>query len=150
MAKEVQSGTAAVSPIIDSLQEFRVQTSDHSAQFGTEAGGQMNTVLKSGTNDLHGSIWEYLRNDAFNANNFFSNLSGQPKGEYGRNQFGAAAGGPVLLPKYNGRNRTFIYGAMEATRIIKGTTPILTTVPTAAQRQGTFTTPVNDPLTGAP
>jgi hypothetical protein len=116
MAKEVQSGTAAVSPIIDSLLEFRVQSSDYSAQFGTESGGQINAVLKSGTNDLHGSLWEYLRNDAFDANNFFSNLSRQPKGEYRRNQFGAAAGGPVLLPKYNGRNRTFIYGAVEDSR----------------------------------
>ena len=95
MAKEVQSGTAAVSPIIDSLMEFRVQSSNYSAQFGTEAGGQVNTVLRSGTNDLHGTLWEYLRNDDFDANDFFSNLSGRSKGEYRRNQFGAAGGGPV-------------------------------------------------------
>ncbi len=80
MAKEVQSGTAAVSPIIDSLLEFRVQSSNYSAQFGTEAGGQVNTVLRSGTNDLHGTLWEYLRNDDFDANDFFSNLSGRAKG----------------------------------------------------------------------
>ena len=80
MAKEVQSGTAAVSPIIDSLMEFRVQTSNYSAQFGTEAGGQINTVLRSGTNDLHGTLWEYLRNNDLDANDFFSNLSGRPQG----------------------------------------------------------------------
>src|SRR5215475_14141480 len=123
MAKEVQSGTAAVSPIIDSLMEFRVQSSNYSAQFGIEAGGQVNTVLRSGSNDLHGTLWEYLRNDAFDANDFFSNLSGRSKGEYRRNQFGAAGGGPVVLPKYNGRNRTFIYGAVEDTRVIQGVTP---------------------------
>jgi hypothetical protein len=150
MDKEVQSGTAAASPIIDSLMEFRVQTSNYSAVLGTEAGGQINTVLKSGTNDLHGTVWEYLRNDDFDANDFFSNLSGQPKGEYRRNQFGAAAGGPVLLPKYNGRNRTFIYGAFEDTQIVAAVTPTLTTVPTANQRQGIFTSVVDDPLTGLP
>src|SRR5579872_1581860 len=149
MAKEVQDGTNAVSPIIDSLREFRVQSSNYSAQFGTEAGGQINTVLKSGTNELHGSAWEYLRNDDFDANNFFNNLSGVSKAEYRRNQFGIAAGGPVLLPKYDGRNRTFIYGAFEDTRIIKGSTQ-LTTVPTAAERQGIFPGPVMDPLTGMP
>jgi hypothetical protein len=150
MDKEVQSGTAAASPIIDSLLEFRVQSSNYSAQFGTEAGGQINTVLKSGTNDLHGSVWEYLRNDDFDANDFFSNLSGQPKGEYRRNQFGAAAGGPVFLPKYNGRNRTFIYGAFEDTQIVEGVTPTLATVPTVNQRQGIFTSVVDDPVTGIP
>src|SRR5579862_1647985 len=72
MAKEVQDGTNAVSPIIDSLMEFRVQSSNYSAQFGTEAGGQINTVLKSGTNDLHGAVWEYLRNNDLDANDFFS------------------------------------------------------------------------------
>jgi hypothetical protein len=149
MAKEVQSGTAAVSPIIDSLMEFRVQSSNYSAQFGTEAGGQVNTVLRSGFNDLHGALWEYLRNDAFDSNDFFSNLSGRSRGEYRRNQFGAAGGGPVILPKYNGRNRTFIYGAVEDTRVIQGVTPTLTTVPTVAQRQGIFATAIKDPLNGA-
>jgi Carboxypeptidase regulatory-like domain len=148
MAKEVQSGTAAVSPIIDSLMEFREQSSNYSAQFGIEAGGQVNTVLKSGTNDLHGALWEYLRNDDFDSNDFFSNLSGRSKGEYRRNQFGGAGGGPVILPKYNGRDRTFIYGAVEGTRVIQGVTPLLTTVPTVTQRQGIFSTPIKDPLTG--
>jgi hypothetical protein len=147
MAKEVQSGTAAVSPIIDSLMEFRVQTSNYSAQFGTEAGGQVNTVLRSGTNDLHGALWEYLRNNDFDANDFFSNLSGKPRGDYRRNQFGAAAGGPVMLPKYNGHNRTFIYGAFEDTKMVQGVTPTLTTVPTANQREGIFTSMVKDPVT---
>ncbi len=150
MAKEVQSGTAAVSPIIDSLLEFRVQTSNYSAQFGTEAGGQINTVLRSGANNLHGAAWEYLRNNDFDANDFFSNLSGRARGEFHRNQFGVAGGGPVMLPKYDGRNRTFIYGAFEDTRMVQGVTPTLTTVPTATQREGIFSTAIKDPLTGLP
>lgn len=151
MAKDVQHGTNSIEPIIDALQEFRVQSTNYSAEFGSEAGGQINAVLRSGTNDFHGSLWEFLRNDKLDANNFFNNRTGTARPPFHRNQFGAGAGGPVWLPKYNGRNRTFIFGAYEGTRIVKGITQ-LTTVPTAAQRAGDFngTGVVNDPLTGAP
>jgi hypothetical protein len=149
-AKEVQHGTNSIEPIIDALQEFRVQTSNYSAEFGLQAGGQINAVIKSGTNGFHGTLWEFIRNNDLDANNFFNNLTGVPIAGFHRNQFGAAAGGPVLLPKYNGRNRTFIFGAYEGTRIVKGITQ-LTTVPTPAQRSGNFgSTVVTDPLTGAP
>jgi hypothetical protein len=149
--KEIQSGASTVDPIIDALQEFRVQSSNYSAEFGSEAGGQINAVIKSGTNEFHGSVWEFFRNNDLDSNNFFNNLSGVPIAEFRRNQFGVSGGGPVLLPKYNGRNRTFIFGAYEGTRIVKGVTQ-LTTVPTAAQRAGNFsgTAAPNDPLTGAP
>src|SRR5262249_17823610 len=151
MAKEVQHGTNSVEPIIDALQEFRVQTSNYTAEFGTEAGGQINAVLKSGTNAFHGVLWEFLRNDKLDANNFFNNRTGTPRAPFRRNQFGAAGGGPLYLPKYDARNRTFIFGAYEGTRVRKGITQ-LTTVPSAALRGGDFSGGdiVNDPLSGGP
>jgi Carboxypeptidase regulatory-like domain len=143
MAKEVQHGTNSVEPIIDALQEFRVQSTNYSAEFGTEAGGQINVVMKSGTNDFHGSAWEFLRNDKLDANNFFNNRTGTPRPPFKRNQFGVAGGGPFA------KNRTFIFGAYEGTRVRKGITQ-LTTVPTAAMRSGDFSAvgAVRDPLTG--
>ncbi|MCC6589206.1 MAG: carboxypeptidase regulatory-like domain-containing protein [Bryobacterales bacterium] len=150
MAKEVQHGTNSVEPIIDALQEFRVQTSNYSAEFGTEAGGQINAVLKSGTNQFHGSAWEFLRNDKLDANNFFNNRAGVGRPGFRRNQWGIAGGGPIILPKYNGKNKTFIFGAYEGTKIVKGITQT-TTVPTEAQRAGNFgSLAVTDPLTGLP
>jgi hypothetical protein len=144
MAKEVQHGTNAVEPIIDALSEFRVQSSNYTAEFGTEAGGQINAVLKSGTNQFHGTVWEFLRNDKLDANNFFNNRTGTARPPFRRNQFGAAAGGPIV------RNRTFIFGAYERTNVAKGITQ-LTTVPTDAQRRGEFgSVTVNDPQAGAP
>jgi hypothetical protein len=144
MAKEVQHGTNSVEPIIDALQEFRVQTSNYSAEFGTEAGGQINAVLKSGSNEFHGAAWEFLRNDKLDANNFFNNRAGAARPAFRRNQFGVAGGGPII------RNRTFIFGAYEGTRVRKGITQI-TTVPTEAQRAGNFgSATVTDPLTNAP
>ncbi len=138
MAKEVQHGTNSVEPIIDALQEFRVQTSNYTAEFGTEAGGQINAVLKSGTNALHGALWEFLRNDKLDANNFFNNRSGAVRPAFRRNQYGVAAGGPII------KNRTFIFGAFEDTSVRKGITQI-TTVPTQEQRNG-FIPGATDPL----
>ncbi|HWQ54741.1 MAG TPA: carboxypeptidase regulatory-like domain-containing protein [Bryobacteraceae bacterium] len=151
MAKEVQHGSSSMSPIIDALREFRVQSSNYTAEFGTEAGGQINAVLKSGTNEFHGTLWEFLRNDKLDANNFFNNRAGQPRAPFRRNQFGVAAGAPIMLPWYDGRNRTFIFGAYEGTRVRKGITQ-LTTVPTAQLRAGNFNgvATINDPLTGQP
>jgi len=150
MAKEVQHGTNSVEPIIDALQEFRVQTSNYSAEFGTEAGGQINAVLKSGTNSFHGTAWEFLRNDKLDANNFFNNRTGTARPAFRRNQWGLAAGGPVILPKYNGKNRTFIFGAYEGTSIRKGITQ-QSTVPDANLRAGNFgSVTITDPLSGQP
>jgi hypothetical protein len=150
MAKEVQHGTNSIEPIIDALQEFRVQTANYSAEFGAEAGGQINAVLKSGTNEFHGSAWEFLRNNDLDANNFFNNRTGTPRPGFRRNQFGLAGGAPIYLPKYSGKNRTFIYGGYEGTRILKGVTQ-LTTVPTSQLRGGDLgVAVVNDPLSGAP
>jgi hypothetical protein len=98
--------TYAVPPIIDAVQEFKVQSHNDQAEFGGVLGGVINVVSKSGTNELHGAAWEFIRNNAFDARNFFLR-SVTP---FKQNQFGIGAGGPVMLPKiYNGRNRTFFY-----------------------------------------
>ena len=151
LAKEVQHSSTSLEPIIDALAEFRVQTSNYTAEFGTEAGGQINAVIKSGTNALHGSLWNFFRHDKLDGNNFFNNRAATARPAFRRNQFGAAAGGPVLLPGYNGRNRTFIFGADEGTRIRKGITQ-LTTVPDATLRTGNLSSlgRVTDPFSGLP
>jgi hypothetical protein len=119
----------AVTPSIDAVQEFKVVTNNNSAEYGFRMGGTVIVSTKSGTNALHGSAYEFLRNDKLDATNFFG--VGQPKPAFRRNQFGATAGGPVL------RNRTFFFVSFEGTRIRMGETDI-STVPTAAERAGDF------------
>ena len=104
------SSTYAVPPIIDAIGEFKVNSHNDLAEFGGVLGGVINVATKSGTNDIHGSAWEFLRNNEFNARNtFLANPS-----VFRQNQFGVAGGGPIWIPKvYNGRNRTFFYGAYE-------------------------------------
>ena len=82
-----------VQPSIEALQEFKIQTNAYSAEFGRSSGAVVNATIKSGTNDIHGSLYEFLRNDVLDANNFFSNALGAPKPRRQRNQFGAAVGG---------------------------------------------------------
>jgi Carboxypeptidase regulatory-like domain len=132
----VQSFTAF--PPVDAVQEFKVQTTGYSAEFGHTGGGIINLIYKSGTNDLHGSLFEFLRNSVLDANNFFSNANGIALGSFKRNQFGGSAGGPVLLPKiYNGRNKTFFFFDYEGLRQ-RSASPATYTVPTALQRIGDF------------
>ena len=83
-------------------------TDSYGADYGRAGGGVVVAVTKSGTNQFHGSLWEYLRNDAFDAAGEFS-PAGQPKPLLRQNQFGGDVGGPVILPKYNGKNRTFFF-----------------------------------------
>src|SRR6476620_11168558 len=116
----------AVKPSIDAIGEFKVLTSNMSAEYGGKMGGTVVVTLKSGTNHLHGSAFEFLRNDKLDASNFFANRSGAPKPEYRQNQFGGTLGGPIR------KNRTFIFGSFEGTRIRTGTSSI-STVPTAAE-----------------
>src|SRR5258708_1473648 len=102
---------AQARPPLDSLQEFRLLTSGYSAEYGRLAGGVINMVLKSGGNQLHGSVFEFVRNDFFDARNFFD----AGKSELRRNQFGATVGGPVSIPKlYSGRDRTFFLISWES------------------------------------
>jgi len=126
------TSTYAVAPIIDTIQEFKVQSHMDQAEFGGVVGGMVNLVTKSGTNQLHGSVWEFLRNDALDARNtFLSKVT-----PFRENMFGVAGGGPVVLPKlYNGRNKTFFYGAYQGFRYSQ---PAFTQfrVPTAANLAG--------------
>ena len=85
-----------VQPSIEALQEFKIQTNAYSAEYGRSSGAVVNATIKSGTNTVRGSVYEFLRNDALDANNFFSNALGAPKPKRERNQFGAAVGGPLV------------------------------------------------------
>ena len=105
--------TYAVPPIIDTIQEFKVNSHNDAAEFGSALGGIVNVVTKSGTNDLHGTLWEYVRNNAFDARNTFQ----QDVTVFHQNQFGFTVGGPVIIPKlYNGKNKTFFYGGLQEFR----------------------------------
>jgi hypothetical protein len=129
----------AVLPPVDALQEFKVQTSDFSAEFGRSGAAVLNATMKSGTNNLHGDVWEFFRNDKLDAADFFENAGNIPKGELRQNQFGATIGGPVVIPKvFDGRNKLFFFGDYEGLRRVQGT--ILTgSVPTLAERQSGYT-----------
>ena len=127
--------TYAVAPIIDAIQEFKVVSHTDDAEFGSVLGGVVNVVTKTGTNNLHGAGWEYLRNTVFDARNYFLPTT-SPKAAYHQNQFGGDLGGPVLIPKlYNGKNKTFFFGAYQGFRYSKTEDSDLL-VPTAAELAG--------------
>jgi len=137
-------------PTQDSIQEFKVQTSNLGAEWGKFAGGVTNLSTKGGTNSLHGEAYEYLRNRIFNANDFFLSSAGQPRPPWVQNQFGVEAGGPLRLPHYDGRNRTFWFASWEGFRLRTGE-PFTTTVPTSDERMGNFSaisTQIVDPCAG--
>jgi hypothetical protein len=130
---------ATITPPPDAIQEFKLQSGDYSAEFGHSTGGVINAVIRSGTNQFHGNLWEYVRNNAFDANDYYSDQTGTPKPEYRQNQFGGTVGGPVLIPKlYNGRNKTFFFFDYQGTRIVTPTQSI-STVPTANMTSSGFT-----------
>src|SRR5262245_49625442 len=128
-----------VQPSIEALQEFKIQTNAYSAEFGRSAGAVVNATIKSGTNNFRGSVYEFLRNDALDASNFFSNFSNQSKPARKRNQFGGAFGGPII------ENKTFFFGDYEGLRDREGVVRF-STVPTTLQKQGIFNTAVFDPF----
>jgi hypothetical protein len=130
-------------PPVDATQEFRVQTNNYSAEFGRSSGALVNASIKSGTNQLHGSLYEFLRNDKLDANDFFLNRSGQQRPALTFNQYGFAVGGPVLLPKiHDGRDKTFFFVNFEGFRQ-RLAQALTTTVPTPAQLQGDFSQTFN-------
>jgi hypothetical protein len=129
----LQEGSVqVVQPPPDALQEFRVQTRTYSAEFGTSAGAVINASIKSGTNGIHGSVWEFLRNNEIQANSFFNNLNGVPKGHYTQNQYGGAIGGPVI------KDRTFFFFDAQAFTSRKATT-VNSVIPTPLMKAGNFT-----------
>jgi hypothetical protein len=133
------NGYTAIVPPPDAIQEFKLQTGNFDAEFGHSTGGIINAALKSGTNSLHGDLWEYVRNTVFNANDYFANQTDTPRPAYHQNQFGGTIGGPVYIPKvYNGRNRTFFFFDYQGTRI---STPTASTssVPTPLMHSSNFT-----------
>lgn len=129
----------AIKPPVDAIQEFKIQTSDFSAQFGRAGGAVLNATTKSGTNQFHGDAWEFLRNSSFDAANFFENSSNETKGAFRQNQFGFTLGGPVTIPHvYNGKDKTFFFVDYEGTRI-RQAEPQTATVPTAIERASGYT-----------
>ncbi len=130
-------------PIVDSVEEFKVQTNNYSAEFGRAAGGIYNVVTKGGTNDFHFSTYEFYRDGTLTANNWFSKAAGQPAGALTFNQFGGVLGGPVIIPKlYNGHNRTFFFIGTEIVRYTQGNT-FTATVPNPTELTGNFSHDTN-------
>ncbi len=126
---DVLNGSAyVIQPSVDAIAEFKVQTNAYSAEFGRGNGAVMNAVLKSGTNQFHGDVYEFLRNDVFDARNAFDIFGRQG---YQRNQFGATLGGPII------KNRTFFFGDFEGLRQ-RQALPQLSLVPTASEIGGDF------------
>jgi outer membrane receptor protein involved in Fe transport len=131
-----------VRPNVEAIKEFKVQTNLFSAEQGRNPGAQVNVVTKSGGNKMHGAIYEFVRNDRFDANNYFADRAGQPKPPFKQNQFGGALGGPIVT------NKTFYFADYDGFRQELGRV-FVNTVPTLMMRQGDFTEvgTIYDPLT---
>src|SRR5580700_10726943 len=144
--------TAPARPSSDMISEVQMQSGNYPAQYGSYLGLHVNLVSKSGTNDLHGSVYDYIQNTVFNAHDFFD-APGSPKLINHYNQYGFAVGGPVYFPKlYNGRNRTFFFGSWEKLNQVSESTGIASTL-TSAERNGDFSAigvPITDPFTWIP
>jgi len=120
---------------IDAIREFKVQTSTYAPEFGRTPGGQFEIVTRSGTNQIHGTVFDYLRNDAFDANDWFANRARLAKSPRRQNDFGGVLGGPIIIPGlYNGRDKTFFFFSYEGLRLRQPTTNV-SEVPSVAQRQ---------------
>ena len=139
-----RGAAAQARPNLDALEEFKMQTSNYSAETGRLAGGVMNMVLKSGSNRFHGVLFEFIRNNIFDARNFFD----ADQAPLHRNQFGGTVSGPVIVPRiYNGHDRTFFLFSWESYRQTQGDS-LLSHLPSAAERSGDFSAdgPLKDPL----
>ena len=137
---ELWSGSLAYSPSQDAVQEVTVDAFNTDAAYGHTYAGTINMVLKTGTNDFHGSLYEFSQVSALDANNWFNDAKGSPKPITHFNQYGLTAGGPVIIPKlYNGKDKLFWFFAWENLDDAQPTADI-TTVPTAAEGQGDLTT----------
>lgn len=163
--KEPRYSRMTLQPSIDAIEEFKVQTATYSSEYGFSGGAQTQISMKSGTNALHGSVYEFLRNSALDAEDYFLNYNlpagatRKPKNPLHRNVFGVYVGGPVVFPKlYNGKNRTFFSFNYEGRREDQGV-PTTGWFPTDAMKNGDFSSlltrkqgalTIFDPLTGTP
>ena len=128
-----------IQPSVEALQEFKIQTNAYSAEFGRSAGALINAVVRSGTNEYHGSAYEFLRNSELDASNFFANKAGLDKPFRQRNQFGGTLGGPII------KNKTFAFGDYEGLRDAAATIRF-SSVPQPIWRQGMFEVPISNPF----
>ncbi|MDQ6700830.1 MAG: TonB-dependent receptor, partial [Acidobacteriota bacterium] len=133
-----EPGQVAFYPLIDAVAELRLNINSYSPEYGRSNGGTVMAIGKSGGNQLHGTVFEFLRNEALNARNYFAPPG--PKPEFRRNQYGLTVGGPVR------KNKTFFFADWQGTRLRTGITR-QSVVPTIAQRNGVFTAAVYDPAT---
>ena len=146
ISENVQELTTQVArPSVDSIQEFRVSTNPYSAENGRSPGALISVTTKGGGNEFHGTVYDFLRNRIFDANNFFQNRAGAAKPPHVQNQFGGNLGGPIYFPRfgeggrstYSGKNKAFFFLNYEGTRIRKGVTR-LGNVPMANEIRGDF------------
>jgi outer membrane receptor protein involved in Fe transport len=128
----VMANAVVSNPNPDDVEEFRILLNNYSAEYGRNGGGVITVVTKSGTNELHGSLFDYLRNDAFNANDFFDKQEGQPRPVLKRNQFGGTIGGPIL------KNKLFFFFSYQGQRQVQALTEPQVTVYTPAELTGDF------------
>ena len=129
-------GTTQSLVSVDALQEFRVQSSSYSSQYGRTPGGQFSFVTRSGTNDLHGTAFDYLRNNFFDANDWFNDALGVPEPALRQNDFGGTLGGPIRIPGlYNGKSRSFFFASYEGLRLTQPQAAIPQYVPDVFMRQ---------------
>jgi hypothetical protein len=147
----VTSNQVVFNPNPEAVEEFRLLENNYTAEFGRNGGGTISEVIKSGSNSFHGSLYDYMRNDAFNANTFFNNAQGKPRPVLKRHQFGGTVGGPITLGKLvNGKDRFFFFFGYQGQRQTATVTPSEGTVTTytPAQLAGDFSnggTPGNCP-----
>ena len=130
-----------VLPPLDAIAEFKTQTADFSAELGRAAGAVLNATVKSGTNGVHGAVWEFFRNDKLDAADWFEDNAGIPKGELRQNQFGGSIGGPIV------KNKIFYFGDYEGLRRVQGNTQSGFTVPSLAERNSGYSN-LQDLITG--
>jgi hypothetical protein len=151
--RRVDTGGSLVRPNVNSVREFRVETSGYSARYGRNGGGAIHIGLKSGTNELHGDFFEDHRNTHFDSRRFFDKRDGRPKRDLKYNRFGAALGGPIILPRlFDGRDRTFFHFSYEGLRSSEDDLRT-SAVPTLLERQGDFSQSdvfSRDPQKGGP
>jgi hypothetical protein len=136
LAASTALGTTQNLLSVDALEEFRVQSSTYSAEYGRSPGGQFSFVTRSGGNSVHGSVFDYLRNDFFDANDWFNDKFGKRITALRQNDFGGTVGGPILLPKiYDGRNRSFFFVSYEGLRLTQPQAATVQYVPDSCMRQ---------------